>query len=126
MYAEPARNFIFDKKYTSRDIGKYRRLEPPSAHSTASSHLLGDGEEYFSGLQSRFSRHMHRFLGDDEEQPQRRPLRQSEGAHIQLARSCCQWSVGVSTEHSIANAYIEAITNARHFVYIENQVRPFS
>jgi phospholipase D1/2 len=31
--------------------------------------------------------------------------------------------MGVSTEHSIANAYIEAIRNARHFVYIENQVR---
>ena len=32
------------------------------------------------------------------------------------------WSHGLKTEHSIANAYIQAITNARHFVYIENQV----
>lgn len=36
--------------------------------------------------------------------------------------SCCKWSLGTSTEHSIANAYIEAIKNAKHFVYIENQV----
>jgi len=40
--------------------------------------------------------------------------------------SCCKWSMGVSTEHSIANAYIDAIKNARHFVYIENQVRESS
>src|SRR5688572_4876002 len=31
------------------------------------------------------------------------------------------WSAGSPTEHSIANAYIHAITNARHFIYIENQ-----
>lgn len=36
--------------------------------------------------------------------------------------SCTEWSSGHPTEHSIANAYIEAIGNARHFVYIENQV----
>lgn len=37
--------------------------------------------------------------------------------------SCSQWSLGVGTEHSIADAYIDAITKAKHFVYIENQVR---
>jgi hypothetical protein len=36
--------------------------------------------------------------------------------------SCTKWSSGHPTEHSIANAYVSAITNARHFVYIENQV----
>jgi phospholipase D1/2 len=35
--------------------------------------------------------------------------------------SASRWSAGKATEHSIANAYIDAITNARHFVYIENQ-----
>jgi phospholipase D1/2 len=35
--------------------------------------------------------------------------------------SASRWSAGHATEHSIANAYIDAITNARHFVYIENQ-----
>ncbi|ETR97808.1 phospholipase D/nuclease [Trichoderma reesei RUT C-30] len=36
-------------------------------------------------------------------------------------RCCCPWSSGHPTEHSIANAYVGAITNAKHFVYIENQ-----
>lgn len=35
--------------------------------------------------------------------------------------SCSQWSGGHDTEKSIANAYIEIITNAKHFIYIENQ-----
>lgn len=43
------------------------------------------------------------------------------GVHIQLTRSCCEWSSGHKVEHSIANAYISAILNAEHFVYIENQ-----
>ena len=78
------RNFIFNKKYSTRDIGKYRLLEAPQAHPGAAKHLLGDGEDYFGGLQNRFSRHMHRFLGDQEEAPH--APQQSEGAHIQLTR----------------------------------------
>ncbi|PTB70582.1 phospholipase [Trichoderma citrinoviride] len=38
-----------------------------------------------------------------------------------LPSFCCPWSSGHPTEHSIANAYVGAITNAKHFVYIENQ-----
>lgn len=37
--------------------------------------------------------------------------------------SSTKWSSGLPTEHSVANAYIDAITNAEHFIYIENQVR---
>ncbi|RFU75968.1 phospholipase d [Trichoderma arundinaceum] len=40
---------------------------------------------------------------------------------IQLTRSCSKWSSGHATEHSIANAYVSAISDAKHFVYIENQ-----
>lgn len=36
-------------------------------------------------------------------------------------KSCSEWSSGHGTEHSILNAYVDAITNAEHFVYIENQ-----
>ncbi|KAK4236652.1 hypothetical protein C8A03DRAFT_45392 [Achaetomium macrosporum] len=114
-------NFIFNKKYISRDIGKYQLLEAPQSHRDAARGLLDDGQQYFGGLHERFSRHMHRFMGDEDEGGHRRPQRHSDGAHIQLTRSCCQWSLGVDTEHSIANAYIEAIKNARHFIYIENQ-----
>ncbi|KAM3506697.1 hypothetical protein MY10362_002225 [Beauveria mimosiformis] len=38
-----------------------------------------------------------------------------------LTRSCTRWSSGHRTEHSIANAYVDAILKAQHFVYIENQ-----
>ncbi|KIJ51188.1 hypothetical protein M422DRAFT_203211 [Sphaerobolus stellatus SS14] len=40
---------------------------------------------------------------------------------VQVCRSVSDWSHGVLTEHSIQNAYIELITNANHFIYIENQ-----
>ena len=43
------------------------------------------------------------------------------GIPCQIIRSCSKWSHGVSTEHSIANAYIDIIRKSRFFVYIENQ-----
>ena len=37
-------------------------------------------------------------------------------------RSVSSWSIGIKkTEASIVDAYIEAISNAEHYVYIENQ-----
>lgn len=39
----------------------------------------------------------------------------------QILRSCCKWSHGGRTEHSIADAYAAVIRNSEHFVYIENQ-----
>ncbi|KAL1841981.1 hypothetical protein VTJ49DRAFT_6224 [Mycothermus thermophilus] len=103
-------NFIFDKKYSTRDIGKYQLLDPPAAYQ-APGHDI-------AGLSMRFSKHVNRFFGE-EQGPARPP--QSQGAQIQLTRSCCKWSLGVRTEHSIANAYIAAIRDAKHFIYIENQ-----
>lgn len=77
----------------------------------------------FGGLHRHFSKHFgHGWSGETRED--RRA--QDQGAHIQMARSCTGWSAGKPTEHSIANAYIDAITNAQKFVYIENQVNPFS
>ncbi|KAI8371715.1 uncharacterized protein BYT42DRAFT_581253 [Radiomyces spectabilis] len=40
---------------------------------------------------------------------------------VQLLRSSAQWSSGIEREHSIYNAYMECITQAKHYVYIENQ-----
>ncbi|CAG8742900.1 3612_t:CDS:2, partial [Acaulospora morrowiae] len=41
---------------------------------------------------------------------------------VQILRSSAAWSHGLSeTEHSIQNAYIDTIKNAKHFIYIENQ-----
>ncbi|ANB15305.1 phospholipase D [Sugiyamaella lignohabitans] len=41
---------------------------------------------------------------------------------VQILRSSGQWSLGLKNlEHSIENAYITAIAESEHFVYIENQ-----
>ncbi|RHZ44600.1 hypothetical protein Glove_718g64 [Diversispora epigaea] len=42
--------------------------------------------------------------------------------NVQILRSSAEWSLGLAeTEHSIFNAYVDTIQNAKHFVYIENQ-----
>jgi phosphatidylserine/phosphatidylglycerophosphate/cardiolipin synthase-like enzyme len=42
--------------------------------------------------------------------------------NLQLCRSSCSWSTGIlNVEHSIYNAYLELISNAEEFIYIENQ-----
>ncbi|KAK9323205.1 hypothetical protein V1517DRAFT_320990 [Lipomyces orientalis] len=43
---------------------------------------------------------------------------------VQLLRSACGWSLGMrhdKVEHSILNAYLKAIEQSDHFIYIENQ-----
>lgn len=87
-----ARNFIFEQKYNSKDPGKYAPVP-----SSTGSLMPGEGDELAG-------------------------TRNGPGMGIQLCRSCTEWSAGHPTEHSIANAYIDAISSAEHFVYIENQV----
>lgn len=41
--------------------------------------------------------------------------------NVQVCRSVSMWSAGVPTEASIQAAYIDIITKAKHFLYIENQ-----
>jgi hypothetical protein len=42
---------------------------------------------------------------------------------VQLLRSVGIWSIGYDNpECSILNAWVDAIVNAEHFIYIENQV----
>lgn len=65
-----------------------------------------EGKQYLAGNQ-----HYGRMQGHFQE----------AGISGQIVRSCTKWSHGIPTEHSIANAYISVIENARHFVYIENQ-----
>ena len=38
---------------------------------------------------------------------------------IQVVRSVDKWSAGCSLEKSIQEAYVDAIRNAEHFIYIE-------
>ncbi|TQS35357.1 hypothetical protein Golomagni_04224 [Golovinomyces magnicellulatus] len=41
--------------------------------------------------------------------------------NVQVIRSSSDWSSGILTEHSIKNAYCKLITDAKHYIYIENQ-----
>ncbi|XP_056610861.1 phospholipase D1 isoform X1 [Triplophysa dalaica] len=46
----------------------------------------------------------------------------STRGNVQILRSVCQWSTGSKVhEESIHLAYISAIQNSKHFIYIENQ-----
>ncbi|WYZ46353.1 hypothetical protein EsH8_IX_000578 [Colletotrichum jinshuiense] len=129
-------NFIYGEKYGKKNPGKYQALgaaENPEAGRIAenqtesggffgggghSSHLLGD-------LSERINRGVSRLMvSDDDNQDGGRPFGDGRGdraANIQLTRSCTKWSSGHATEHSIANAYIDAIGRAQHYVYMENQ-----
>lgn len=114
-------NYIWGQKYNYDGNTKYQRLEDTEVtHAPPSRSLLEEGQyeagQMFGGLQRHFTRGLSRAWG---EEPRDEP--RTEEAHIQLVRSCCPWSSGHPTEHSIANAYIDAITNAQHFVYMENQ-----
>lgn len=119
-------NYIFTSKYGQRDKIEYAPLEPPASHSgqpvTEDSGAVGS--DLLGHLNQRFQRGVHRFIDNENEEGGQSHETQDDSIgqlRVQLARSCSKWSAGHATEHSIANAYIEAITNAKHYVYIENQ-----
>ncbi|OIW28351.1 phospholipase D/nuclease [Coniochaeta ligniaria NRRL 30616] len=108
-------NYIFNQKYLARAENKYAPLE----RAVNRAEPAGD---MFRGVHQRFQHGMRHMMSRDEYGEGQDSQQQDGGqANIQLTRSASQWSAGHATEHSIANAYIDAITNARHFVYIENQ-----
>ncbi|KAI1660886.1 phospholipase D/nuclease [Daldinia decipiens] len=115
-------NFIYGEKYTKKDTGKYQRIV------VGSSAERSRGEQHhgmFDDFQGHFNRGIRRLVGEGGEEEHRNrgdgDYENSGGIKIQLCRSCCDWSAGHPTEHSISNAYINAIENAEHFIYIENQ-----
>lgn len=115
-------NYIWSQKYNVDNNTKYQRLEDSEvSHAPPSRSLLEEGQyeagSMFSGIGRHFSRGISRAWGEERQEQS-----EDNGVHIQLVRSCCPWSSGHPTEHSIANAYIDAITKAEHFVYMENQV----
>ncbi|KAB5545947.1 phospholipase D active site-containing protein [Coniochaeta sp. 2T2.1] len=109
-------NFIFNQKYVSREENKYSLLESAKPREQASGDMFHEAHQ---GFQHGMRHVMRR---DDEYGEQRDFQDQNSGvSNIQLTKSASRWSAGHTTEHSISNAYISAITNAQHFVYIENQ-----
>ncbi|OTB06523.1 hypothetical protein M426DRAFT_318926 [Hypoxylon sp. CI-4A] len=117
-------NFIFDEKYSKRDTGKYERF---SIGGGSTERSLEGHRGFLGDVQGHFNRGVRHFMGGEgEEQHQQRErghdnYSRSGDVKIQLCRSCSEWSAGHPTEHSIQNAYVNAIENAQHFVYIENQ-----
>ncbi|KAI1647922.1 phospholipase D/nuclease [Daldinia loculata] len=116
-------NFIYNEKYTKKDTGKYERIV---VGSSAERPREEQHRGMFDDFQGHFNRGIRRLVGDGGEEEEHRNrggdnYDRSGGIKIQLCRSCCDWSAGHPTEHSIANAYINAIENAEHFIYIENQ-----
>lgn len=125
-------NYIFDQKYLARNENKYAPLEKIVDRAEPAGDLFHD-------VHQRFHHGMRHMMRRDEYGEGQESQGQEGGqASIQLTRRYCplrfhlpipilnppsasRWSAGHATEHSIANAYIDAITNARHFVYIENQ-----
>ena len=81
----------------------------------------GDDEDIISIQRPKFP------MGDYIKHPftplsNRAWTKESQGTvHAQIVRSSADWSSGILTEHSIQNAYKEVISNAQHYVYIENQ-----
>ncbi|KAI1102375.1 phospholipase D/nuclease [Jackrogersella minutella] len=114
-------NFIFGEKYTKRDAGKYERIGfgGPTERSPEQHH------HFMDDFQGHLNRGMRHVIGGEQHYGQREREDDDYGrsgqVKIQLCRSCCEWSAGHPTEHSISNAYINAIENAQHFIYIENQ-----
>jgi phospholipase D1/2 len=43
------------------------------------------------------------------------------GVSVQVVRSVSEWSLGMSSEPSVGEAYCTLIDAAQHFIYIENQ-----
>ncbi|CAK7265663.1 hypothetical protein SEPCBS57363_001697 [Sporothrix epigloea] len=128
-------NYIYNGKYISRNEDYEKIPLPMKLHHVpdsilnTSENIYRGGQRLMGGLHRQLHHGMGHLLGggDNEEgsdaDQTRGAERESNGEHlnIQLTRSCCEWSSGHKIEHSIANAYIAAITNAEHFVYIENQ-----
>lgn len=75
-----------NKKYTTRDIGKYKLLEAPRLHNSPASYILPVGQEVFGGLSHRFGRHVNQFLGYEGQQGQSNSQQTNNGANIQLTR----------------------------------------
>ncbi|PSK44237.1 Phospholipase D1 [Elsinoe australis] len=120
-------NFIYYEKY---DVRNQTDRHQPIAFEASHIGILNrdapdEGQHHFrQRLRQEYEEGRGR-LADQTDQWKRRYL-DSEGGMpgstpCQIMRSCCKWSHGGSVEHSIADAYITAIRDSKHFIYIENQ-----
>ncbi|TFK72278.1 phospholipase D [Pluteus cervinus] len=116
-------NEIKKRKY--RDAANVAWLALP--HDDAEPVIRHPHREQWKNIGYKYAQRWH-LTPQQEEQEERqasRGVRQHPRPHgscnVQVVRSVSDWSHGVLTEDSIQRAYIDLITRAEHFVYIENQ-----
>ncbi|OAA61436.1 phospholipase D [Cordyceps fumosorosea ARSEF 2679] len=103
-------NYIYESKYGEKNGDKYTLMDAPDPIEEIGKSV----HQAVGSLRRKFTRGL-RGLG------RKKAAKQEDKLQLQLTRSCTRWSSGHRTEHSIANAYVDVILKARHFVYIENQ-----
>ena len=109
-------NFIYKSKYDAREVNR------PGYTPLDESTFKGGHGYHRRHLKEKVKHHLREGDYDYQEQQDYGSPSEPEGVRLQICRSVSKWSHGTTeTEHSIANAYREIISAARHFVYIENQ-----
>lgn len=119
-------NFIYTEKYRVRNVDRYQPLDERILQGHGyhrrkiKSKIHGVGRAFLEGsdpLGYEEEREEHAYGHDTSGR-----FEDLAGVQCQIVRSASRWSHGLPvTEHSIAHAYIEIITAAKHFIYIENQ-----
>ena len=104
---DSARGFGYDGQGESRHQHRHEQLNEFEDMADSVRGRINDGVQR---MQGNYEHHMHLHGGVQE-----------AGMPCQIVRSCSKWSHGVSTEHSIQNAYVNVIHDSQHFIYIENQ-----
>ncbi|PUU74397.1 hypothetical protein B9Z19DRAFT_1068231 [Tuber borchii] len=119
-------NFIYYSKYQVRKQDKYQPLDDRILHERGHyRHKIKDrvhhvGKKILEGDDYGYDEPRGGY--EEERAYSERRRNEVEGVRCQIVRSSSKWSQGLpATEHSIAHAYIEIISTAKHFVYIENQ-----
>lgn len=112
-------NFVKEQRY--RFDEKYTKLGPNFGFSASKFGLSPSHvKEKITPLALRMQQRLH--LGPSPvEHASATPAPVPTGMFAQLCRSATKWSQGIAHEKSIQNAYIDLITHASHFIYIENQ-----
>ncbi|KAL9128488.1 MAG: hypothetical protein Q9217_002838 [Psora testacea] len=106
----------------ARGFDPGRRPTSSHRHRDRLEHDARDLGESIRGRFEASTRHVYdQYLSGNEHHSRFHGNVQDAGIACQIIRSCTKWSHGISTEHSITNAYISIIENSQKFVYIENQ-----
>ncbi|KAG5645727.1 hypothetical protein DXG03_005423 [Asterophora parasitica] len=107
------RKYRFDTRYDWLDLPH----DPDAAEEAVARH---PHREKWPEIGRKYKQRWHgTTLGDDRDEGYYQPRRRN--CRVQVVRSVADWSHGVLPEHSIQNAYIQMIQEAKHHIYIENQ-----